>query len=123
MTFRAIFLAFGLAIASFGAISLVAPGEALAHPGHHAAPAVDQHSPSDDRDATASVEERSTDRSADGQCLNVCCVGSSCCPPTVAAQTDDMTQFPSAAKLEDFREALKPASGVEPIPEPPRSIL
>ena len=123
MTFRAFFLAFGLAIAAFGAISLAAPGEALAHAGHHAAPAAGQPPPSEGLDAVEAVADEAADQSADDRCFNACCVGSSCCPPTLAAQNDDFTQFPSAVKLIDPARSLKPDSEVEPLPEPPRSFV
>lgn len=123
MTFRACFLAVGLALAAFVASSFAAPGQALAHPGHHAEASEVHHPAPDSLDASASVSETADDGLADRRCLTVCCVGSSCCPSTVGAQDDDLHQFPSAARLSDLREPLKPETGVEPLAEPPRSFV
>jgi len=124
MTVKAFLLAFGLAIASFGAVSLAAPSEAMAHAGHHAAPAAaetaDPAAIMPDAPATLA---KAADDLTEGQCLNVCCVGASCCPSTLAVPADEAAQFPSAVKLTGFNDAPRPEPAVEPLPEPPRYFV
>ena len=83
MSLKAMLLAICLAIASFGALSVVAPGEALAHPGHHTPAAAGEQSHPDviAPDALAALVDAADDV-ADGGCLTSCCVGASCCPAT-----------------------------------------
>lgn len=124
MSLKSLFLAVGLAVASFGVMSLVAPGDAQAHPGHHEPAPADK---ADDHaglapDGQVSLGDPATDL-ADGRCFTVCCVGSSCCPSTIAAQAEQTPPNVAPARLVGFEESRRAGFDAEPPPRPPRSVI
>jgi hypothetical protein len=116
-------LAILFGIASFGAIGLFAPGNAVAHPGHstHAAGPETLAQASDCLDAQVSSPDEGG--SLAGRCLTVCCTGSGCCPPSLASMDQETPVFPTALKRYGSRVTARPDFAVEPLPEPPRSFV
>jgi len=123
MVLRAYLLAMGLALALFGAIGVVAPGEAFAHPGHeHTPTAARSPAPTPILAAEETQLANAADDFADGRCWSVCCVGAGCCPSTLATQVDPTPPSPSAVELLGFHASARPNPEAAPPPEPPRSF-
>lgn len=110
-------------IASFGAISLFASGDAAAHPGH----AIHAADPETKLKASECIESHvsSPDDGAPiaARCLTVCCTGSGCCPPSLLSNDQVTLSFRTSTKLFGLRVAPAPDFAIEPLPEPPRSFI